>query len=389
MKFSRLLIGFLAIILALWIIVGEQMSGASADAVVNARIVTVRADVAGDLSMPNRPLGAKVAKGDILASIIDPLVDSVRLDDLYMESSYSTAEIAQMTAQIDKAKVQKASLEKRSETFRRERLDELRERLDHARNRLELLERGDALDEDGQRLIDAAGEVSGRLPAEPLTHALAIDHARERVALLDIALRSAEAGVFLGDGYNDAPVSEQRAIELGSEIDTLTTRLDEAKARLTALTDRIAREQVRVSGLSGGEILAPISGQFWEVLEADGVNVQRGDPLLRMVDCGSVMVTLSVSERVYNSLRLGGPAKFRLDGQSKLYDGTISRLAGSGAATVYRNLAIAPSQRHLERYDVTLLVPELGASEGGCMIGQTGRVFFDRRPLDWLRSIFS
>jgi len=97
------------------------------------------------------------------------------------------------------------------------------------------------------------------------------------------------------------------------------------------------------------------------------------------------MVTLSVSERVYNSLTLGQRATFRLEGTSTSYDATVSRLAGSGAATLYRNLAVAPSQRHLERYDATLLVAGLRDDGEGCMVGRIGRVFFDRRPLDWLR----
>jgi hypothetical protein len=64
-------------------------------------------------------------------------------------------------------------------------------------------------------------------------------------------------------------------------------------------------------------------------------------------------------------------------------------LAGSGAETIYRNLAIAPSRQHLERYDVTLLSPALRDSDVGCAIGRTGRVFFDARPLDFVRRFWS
>ena len=100
------------------------------------------------------------------------------------------------------------------------------------------------------------------------------------------------------------------------------------------------------------------------------------------------MVTASVTERVYNSLSVGDAARFRLGGSSTVYDATVARLAGSGADTVYRNLAVAPSQRHLERYDVALIVPQLAQlGAEGCMIGRTGRAFFDGRPLDGLRRL--
>ena len=40
-------------------------------------------------------------------------------------------------------------------------------------------------------------------------------------------------------------------------------------------------------------------------------------------------------------------------------------------------------------YDVALIVPGLNQHpELGCAVGRTGRVFFDARPLDWLRGIF-
>jgi hypothetical protein len=69
--------------------------------------------------------------------------------------------------------------------------------------------------------------------------------------------------------------------------------------------------------------------------------------------------------------------------------GVVTRVAGSGASTVYKNLAIAPSERHLERFDVTLEVQALKQDPSlGCLIGRTGRVFFEERPLDWLRRIW-
>jgi len=177
-------------------------------------------------------------------------------------------------------------------------------------------------------------------------------------------------------------------VELDSVIAGLEADLAEAKAHLDAILNRIQREQVQINSLAGGEIRSPVSGLLWEVLEADGVYVQRGDPLIRLVDCNASFVTLSVAESVYNSLVNGQSARFRLTGSNQVFNGTVTRLAGSGAATIYEKLAVRPSQKHLERYDVALLVPEMSADpELGCAIGRTGRVFFETRPLDWLRNL--
>ena len=386
MKYARPLIGLVVVLVAVWVIVGEQMSGASADAVVNAPVVTVRADVAGTLELPDRAYGSRVTSGEVVANITDQLVDTVRLNDLVLESKLAAAETIRLNADLKAARDLQAELLQRGRVFNGERLAELRSRLTHARFRLAYLETGEMPDDTELRIIDLIDGAQDKQPGEPVDSPLVLSQAREQVEILEIALRAAERGVFLGDGYNDSPNSVQRATELESVISELESALQAAEAREKAINERVGRERVRVNALTGGEITAPMNGLFWDVLQADGVTVQRGDPILRLIDCDATIVTLSVTERIYNTLRVGQSATFRLSGSSDPMDGTIARLAGSGAATVYENLAIAPSPRHLERYDVALLVPALSANpETRCMIGQTGRAFFDRRPLDWFR----
>ncbi len=386
MKYGRLIIGIVAVITALWIILGEQMSGASADAVVNAPVVTVRAPVAGNLQMPARQLGSRVSRGEVLASRQDPIVDRIRLDDLLMEARLEAAAEAQIAALLSETQSIREDMAEQTRSDRARRLEELREHLSHAEARLTILETGGVTLENGdQQLLDAVAQDADRLPGEPRLDALVLDHARERVDVLRIALRAAEENVFLRDG-NDAG---QRLWELDKDIAILASHLAEAQERSAAVRERADRERIRVNGLTGGDLQAPVDGLFWEVLEADSVTVQRGDPLLRLVDCQATLVTVSVTERVYNGLTVGQAATFRLGGTSEVLDATISRLAGSGAAAVYRSLAVAPSQRHLERYDVALIVPALRqAGPKGCMIGRTGRAFFETRPLDGLRNLF-
>jgi len=267
---------------------------------------------------------------------------------------------------------------------------ELRTRLEHARLRLTVLEGGELPEDTDLEILSLIGELPNRLPMEPGLAPLLLDHARERVEVLEIALETAEDGVFLGDGYNDSPNAEQRATELETVISQLENGLGEAQARHEALTTRSQRENMRVSAAGGGKIASPVNGIYWEILQADGINVQRGDPILRLVNCDATFVSLSVTERVFNSLQIGEAASFRLTGHEKVLEATVARLAGAGAETIYQNLAVAPSEKHLERYDVALLVPELTADrERGCSIGRTGRAFFDARPLNWFRTLLN
>ena len=390
MKLLRLILGVLLIAVALWVIIAEQMTGASANAFVNAPVVTIRANTAGDLSLPDTPFGARVKKGETVASVDDPLVDTVRLNDLRMEEGFVEAEIVRIEADLESTLALQQSLFDRAATFRAARLRELRTRLEHARLRLAVLEGDDLPETTDRKILSLVADLPGRVPMEPELAPLVLDHARERVELLEIALATAEEGVFLGDGYNDSPNAEQRATELETTLSQLEHRLAEARGRLNTITMRTQRESLRVNAATGGEITSPVDGIYWEILQGDGVNVQRGDPILRLVNCEATFVSLSVTERVFNSLQIGAAASFRPTGGEKVYAGTVTRLAGAGAATIYQNLAVAPSEKHLERYDVALLVPGLTADgERGCSIGRTGRVFFEERPLDWFRGLLN
>lgn len=388
LRYLRLVIGGLIVVAALWVIIGEQMSGASANAVVNAEVVTLRAPVAGDLTVEDRVLGARVEQGEVLARVEDRLVDNVRLSDLQMEQSFAETELTHATERLEAAKQARDRLAERSASYQDRRVEELATRLEFARERVERLEAGNVT-------VEADTETGGS-PAEDGSDTQSADEggltltsARERVAVLEIELAAARAGVYLGDGYNDAPVSEQLSMQLETDIAALEADLVRAQERLDAVSARVDQSRVRATLAGGGQLSSPVSGLFWEVLQADGVNVQRGDPLLRILDCESLIVTLSVTERIYNDLTLGQSAEFRMSGQSDIYDATVTRLAGSGAERIYGNLAVAPSQQHLERFDVTLRVPALNQdSELGCVVGRTGRAFFERRPLDWVRSVF-
>jgi len=380
MKYTRLIAGAALIVGALWIIIGEQIAGASADAVVNARVVTVRAPTAGALTVDYRPLGSSIQKGEVVAAVEDPLVDRVRLNDLYMERDFAAAELARAKAETTAVLRHIAQQRDRAEVYRDHRLNELAIRMSDGTDGADAgAGTGGAFDPEK---IDPAGLRSG----DPEGSQAETIGGPERMQILANARAAVREGVYLGDGYNDAPFAEQWAAQLDWQKSQLDARVALASARLEAINLRIERERVRVSGLVGGDLTSPVDGIVWEILAADGETVQRGDPLIRLVDCGSVMVTLSVSESVYNDLETGTPARIRLSGGRGTVEGTVARLAGTGAETIYRNLAVAPSEKHLQRFDVSLVAPALRGLPGkGCEIGRTARVFFDRRPLDALR----
>lgn len=405
MKLTRLIVGAAVILVALWVLIGEQLAGASADAVVNARLATVRSPLAGTVALGPRSPGSRVVTGEELGSVADPLVDRVRLEDLAMERAFAQAGVARADALARATEEAIAPLDARTATYRAERGAELEARLGHARSRLaalggpgapaaattgaqdDLVVVPSALVEEGSASeAGPGGALEGG--ATGTRTALALTEARERVDTLEIELRAAAEGVLLGDGYNDAPWSEQRAEELRGLLRERRAALQDATARLEAIDARASSARIAASRLASASLRSPVNGQLWEIRAEDGEVTQRGDAVMILLDCNSVLVTLSVTESVYNGLAPGDEARFRLSGDGRDFPATVARLGGAGAQTLYRNLAVAPSQQHLERFDVALLVPGLASAEGlDCPVGRTGRAFFERRPLDWLRGL--
>ncbi|WP_341213346.1 HlyD family secretion protein [uncultured Limimaricola sp.] len=403
MRLTRLLIGLVLVLVSVWVIVGEQMGGASANAMVNARLATLRAPLAGRVTMPDLALGATVRQGEELASVVDGKPDRIRLDDLVLEWQYAKSERDRLLDVMTETRQMMESLSVRAARFERGKIRQVEIRLRHARTRLAMLEERAAqpparvaalepeilLDGMAPRLRrDTSPVAAAPIPSVPADLSYSIELAREEVGVLEAAIASARDGVFLGDGYNDSPYAGQRLYELQTRYDALEAEHRGKLREVRDLAARVTQERLSVNLRAEAPLAANVSGQLWEVLAGDGERVERGQDVLRLLDCDHVFVTASVSESVYNRLQQGDAAKFRLSGSGEVFDATVERLAGAGAATIYQNLAVAPGQKHLERYDVAVSVPGLPLSDAGaCPVGRTGRVFFEGRPLDRLRDL--
>lgn len=397
MRAIKIVAGLVFVFLAVFVIFKEQTAGVSADAFVNARITTTRAPIAGTFELVARPVGARISQGDTLGTISDPLVDDVRLSDLVQQRAAAQAEVDRMAGTGTGLQTTIEQLRQRAASHKKERIEQLRALADgaeaakaaaEARRRYAQLslERFKRLSVQGVR----TGESLEQSQSLAEVAALDVRYAQESSRIARINLAAAEHGILLGDGYNDTPYSQQRISELEVRKAEIEANGKAQLANLEALESRIRVERLRVNRLTSTTLEANVTGLVWDYLAVTGEVVLPGQSLLRLVDCNSAIVTLSVTERVYNGITLGSSAAFRMNGSSRILQGTVTRVAGAGAASIYENLAIAPSERHLARFDVTLDVPALREDSGlRCLIGRTGRVFFEERPLDWLRRLWS
>jgi multidrug resistance efflux pump len=197
--------------------------------------------------------------------------------------------------------------------------------------------------------------------------------ARQRLDATRVELEAARDGTYLGDSYNDRPSSVQREEETRLRIETFTADLAQVDAEIGWLSGEIGAEESRYNNQAEADVKLPVTGRIWEIMTASGEDVRAGQPLARVLDCASTVVTANVTERVYR-LQIGAPARFRPADGSADINGTIANLTGSAGAAA--NLAISPDALSKEPYRVTVAIPHRDGDAKDCNVGRTGRVIF-------------
>lgn len=385
----KLIAGIALLIFGLYVLIGERMAGTSSDATLNARILVVRSPIDGELTLAVRNVGARIGAQERVATILDSRYDTARLLELERNQSWQTTDLDRINAQLQELKIARETLQKQSDSYQGGRIRQIQARMAEADATL-----GSA--QSRQREADSALRRTTDLSGRGLQTAITLDRAKadfevaehevvrakERLSFLKTELESANQGVFLGDSYNDTPFSLQRIREIDLRAGELMAERGQIKARIAFGKDQISAERVRINRQTMAAVSTPAQGIVWDIVSESGEYVQRGQDLVRLIDCGTLNVTASVAEGVYNSLHVGSRAQLRLYGDNRVFNATIVRLGGSGAAARYANMAIAPSGEHLRRFDVALSIPDISAhADLACAVGRTGRLIFSGGPL--------
>jgi multidrug resistance efflux pump len=353
----------------------------SVEAVVNARLVSLRAPIDGRIEDFAPTIGAATPRGRMMLHISNSRADRTRLDDLQRTVEQIESERPAAATRLTRLKELHEQVSQQARAFQAGRVRELEERAMDLKAQLSATEASET---------EAASSLARTksLAATGYQTTVAVERAERdakvathnqkslshRLFASEVELEAARRGEYVGDSYNDRPSSLQHA-------DELSVRMVEAEAELASRDQRLSRlraaldtEATRYSELSNAVLSSPIDAQVWEVLVSPGEEVRKGQDLLRLLDCSGALVTVTVRESVFNKLRVGDTAQFRFAGASGGYEGVIIRMSGSSALT--DNLAIQPTGTSSGGYRVAVSVPEL-ASSTQCAVGRTGVVVFN------------
>jgi multidrug resistance efflux pump len=380
--------GLAIIIIFGWTPAQRFLALSTSEAVVNARLVTLRAPIDGEVAaIAVAPeVGTRAEQGSSIIRISNPRADRSRLDDFRRTIAQLEGERPAVVARVAKLGELHTHIVGQASLFQSGRIRELEMRV---------LETGSVI--TGAAASRAEAEATAQrvtaLAANGTVSKAALDKAqrdrtvaiegenslRHRLAAVEVELEAARNGSFVSDSYNDRPSSTQQADELSIRIAELDADLRTRDDRLQRLQQELQREAARYAEMAGANLVSPVNGSIWEVLVSPGEEVRRGQDLVRLLDCSGVVVTAAVSESVYNRLRVNDAASFRFSGDAVDYTGRVMRL--SGLAAPLGNLAIQPSALLNGAYRVTVAIPEFTGQS--CGVGRTGRVTFQpqARPL--------
>jgi len=383
LRFVKAAAGIAIVAVFGWLPLRALFQTSSVEAVVNARLVTLRAPIDGKISSGAGLSGDPgiVAEGTFILRVVNLRGDRVRLDDLRSQLSRLQNERPSLISKIATARAAQKDLGRQAALFTEGRIRQLEARIAEIQTSIEAAaarrEEAAAAVARAMSLIKSGSVSSVELARLTRDQTIALQTeigARRHLDATQVELTAARDGTFLGDSYNDRPSSVQREEEMRQRAEELATDVVHTDAQIAWLEGEIESEQSRYISRSEAEINFPVAGRVWEILTAPGEDVRAGQPLVRVLDCSGVVVTANVKESVYNSLRLGSVAHFQPSGDGPELAGTIVNLTGSAGAAA--NLAISPDALSKEPYRVTISVPHLNDGSNDCPVGRTGRVIF-------------
>jgi len=369
----------------------------ASSAFVNAGLVRVAAPIAGQLTQDLPQKGDFIGRSTTL-----PLIEARAPDQrhlLHLQSQHAVA-----TERADLARKQLAEigaadkeLAERGVVHRGGMVSRLGYELEEARAEKSGCTAELALRRDvGSRMeqLVKAGTATAIKSAEALATAEANSarcaSADAKVKRLEVELRSAQDGVFLRDGVNDAPYSQQQRDRLFLRRQELEIRVLEESLQSSQVATEIAQERSRLARLSRSDVALPGRHVVWSVAASPGSAVAEGQTVLDLAACQDRFVTVELPERDFERFKTGAPAYVRLVGGNDWTEGHIRQIRGSAARADDRLLAAQVKRPDANSITVEIGLPDNSAEANGnafCDIGRLAEVRFQRTPFAFLAGI--
>ncbi len=323
----------------------------SSDGVVNARTVTLRSPIEGKVEYRDSRLrhGAFYRKGSVIGTVSNDRLDSSFLYKLQTEKITLESRAGIMRKRLEKYLALSGELRENLQKYQKfnekqyemqiaqngsqlksEQAECERARLNHEANRK-------MFEKNAIRLREVETTQSRLLQSEARILEL-----KQRRGELENKLEAVRNGVFLGDGNNDVPYSNQRRDQLVIETALAEAALAESEDRLKGIELQIEMEKKRLETMREFKIQAPFDCLVWRIPAGEESTVAINSELIVLMDCGTVFLDVTVPEYLFSRIPRGSAVEYRLRGETRFHKGIVAARRGSGMQGRMYELAAVP-----------------------------------------------
>jgi multidrug resistance efflux pump len=391
---ARVALALVLIALSAWAFMPYITYRIAPSAFVNAELVRVAAPIAGRLTR-DLPHKGDFVEQPATVSLIESLSrDRRHLLDLDRQSAVAKEQAALARKQLEEIATADGVLEKRMNAYRDGMIKRLGQEIAEAEAEktgclAEARQRQDVGSRMEQLVKSGTASPIRSAEAQAVHEAIATrcDMAEARWRRLQGELASAQDGVFLRDGANDVPYSQQQRDRLLLRRQELETLVLEGSSRSTQLATEIAEERELLDRLGHADLSLPQAHVVWSVSASPGSTVTEGQSLLDLADCANRFVAVDLPERDFELIKAGDPAYVRLIGSDDWKQGEVRQVRGSAARADDRLLAALVPSPNAGSITVEIGLPQDAAltdRNNFCNIGRLAEVRFDRVRVGFL-----
>jgi multidrug resistance efflux pump len=394
------LLGIGVLLIAAMVIVPALANFQSVNAIVNTRYVAIKSPIEGSLDGFTKLPGQAVDAGEELLRINNTRLKESAVNEMEVEQKTLAERSRGLQQHLKNLKDLQQELQNRVMVHRSHELLRLEEQLSQAksekkaqesliREQLVLTQRNKLLMKDN--FISPAQLEAAQYALEVTQSRLEVFQAR--IKLLETEKQAVHNFVYLGEGRNDVPYTQQRLDDIRLQITDVAARLRENEQRSADVQLQIHKERQKMSLSQSASIRSPSTGVLWRKYGNNGTEVVTGAELAHVIHCENVFLDVAVPESSLESFEIGKTVQYRLMGSTKWLTGSIDAATGSGNNLQDVTLA---AQLNREKKDARIFVKILASDldnpqQNLCFVGRQVDVQVERqwRPSVWLSRLSS
>jgi multidrug resistance efflux pump len=367
---------------------------------VNTHYVTIKSPIEGALDGFAKMPGQPIAQGEELVRISNTRFKESAVNEMEVEQKTLTERSLGLQQHLKNLQQLQKDLQKRVAVHRTHEFLRLEDQLAQAQSEKkaqESLIREQQLLAQRQALLVKENFIS---PAqnEAAQYALEVTQSRldifkARIRLLETEKQAVQSFVYLGEGRNDVPYTQQRLDDVRLQITEVSARLRENERRSADVQLQISQERESMAVSREVRMQSPSTGVLWRKFGSNGTEVVIGTDLAHVITCDNLFLDVAVPESSLESFQIGKPVQYRLIGSTQWHTGHIHAVTGSGN-NLQDTTLVAQLQR--EKKDARIFVKINAADlvkpqENLCFAGRQVDVKVPRewRPSVWMSRLSS